>query len=122
MTARFPVGAMVDLRLELHGMQAQIRGEVRVSNPFLGIGIAFREMTDENRVRLQEMARSLLPSSRTAVAKSAGGVGRFSDGPLPVIVNPAAALQSVVEFFEEHPAMSKDEFLQTIRKSQSSIE
>lgn len=31
MTATFPVGAMVDLGLELNGLRAEVRGEVRVS-------------------------------------------------------------------------------------------
>jgi hypothetical protein len=84
-----------------------------VSYPFLG-------MTDENRVRLQAMVRSLLPSARVSVAKNSAGSVQAGEGSLPVIVNPVAALQSVVEFFEVHPVLSKEEFLRTIRKSQSS--
>ena len=43
--ATFPVGAILDLDLELNGVRAQVKGEVRVSYPFLGMGVAFREMT-----------------------------------------------------------------------------
>ena len=38
MTATFPVGARVDLSLELNGIRAETQGEVRVSYPFLGMG------------------------------------------------------------------------------------
>jgi hypothetical protein len=47
--ATFPVGAIVDLQLELNEIRAHVKGEVRVSYPCLGMGIAFREISDENR-------------------------------------------------------------------------
>jgi hypothetical protein len=59
--ATFPVGAIVDLQLELNGIGAHVKGEVRVSYPCLGMGIAFQEISDENRVRLLEMLRSVSP-------------------------------------------------------------
>ena len=65
MKATFPVGAMVDLALELNGVRAQVKGEVRISYPFLGIGIAFREVTPENQLRLEEMVYSLRPFPAT---------------------------------------------------------
>lgn len=118
MTATFPVGATVELNLELNGLQVQTRGEVRVSYPFLGIGIAFREMSGENRSRLQEMVRSLLPQLRVGVAKNSAG--SVPSGPVAVIGSPAAALQALADFFQTHMVMTKDEFLQVIRASQKS--
>ena len=41
------MGAIVDLELELNGVRAEVKGEVRVSYPFLGMGVAFRDMTVE---------------------------------------------------------------------------
>lgn len=119
MTATFPRGAIVDLNLELNGLQVHTKGEVRVSYPFLGIGIAFRDMTDENRVRLQQMVRTLLPASR-GVRVVANEIRAESESPA-VVVNPAAAIQSVMEFFELHSVMSKEQFLHTIRKSQTML-
>jgi PilZ domain len=118
MTATFPVGSIVDLNLELNGLQARTQGEVRVSYPFLGMGIAFREMTEEDRVHLQAMVRSLLPSSRVVGNRPPGDPEQPAET-LPVIVNPAAALQALVEFFDERAVMSKDEFLRTLRRSQN---
>jgi hypothetical protein len=38
---------------------------------------------------------------------------------VPLITNPAAALQGIADFFESHSILSKNEFLQVIRKSQT---
>lgn len=117
MTATFPVGAMVDLILELNGRRVNVNGEVRVSYPFLGIGVAFRDVTPESERVLQAMVVSLLSQQR-----------RPSDAPAaeppvpvsaPLITNPALALQAVADFFDSHSILSKNEFLQVIRKSQA---
>lgn len=118
MMATFPVGARVDLSLELNGIRAETQGEVRVSYPFLGMGIAFRETTEENQARLQAMVRSLLPTARVLEASPTGAIQK-ADSLLPLIVNPAAALQALVGFFENHTVMSQTEFVQTLRRSQS---
>lgn len=116
MTATFPVGAMVDLVLELSGLRAEVKGEVRVSYPFLGIGIAFRDISEENRARLREMVRTLLPSARLGISPAAKPA--TSPASLLATANPAAVMQSVVSFFEERTLLSKEEFLNLIRQSQ----
>ena len=37
---------------------------------------------------------------------------------MPIILNPAAALQALADFFEGHTLLSKDEFIRLLRKSQ----
>jgi hypothetical protein len=118
MTATFPVGAMVDLGLELQGLRAEVRGEVRVCYPFLGIGIAFREVSDDNRLRLQEMVRSLLPAVRVGMSSAAAASVAANTPGSPGVVNPAAALRAVVEFFEARQLLTKEECLQLLRKNQ----
>lgn len=51
--ATFPLGAIIDLELELNGMRTQVSGVVRISYPFPGMGVAFRDMTKENRVQIE---------------------------------------------------------------------
>jgi len=55
MKATFPVGALVDLTLDLNDVRVQVKGEVRISYPFLGIGIAFRDISPENQLHLKQM-------------------------------------------------------------------
>ena len=37
---------------------------------------------------------------------------------MPIILNPAAALQALADFFEGQTLLSKDEFIRLLRKSQ----
>ncbi len=121
MTATYPVGAVVNLGLELHGLRVDLKADVRVSYPFLGIGVSFRDVSEANQQRLRDMVRSLLPAAHRGGAQGlpAGGSGKATPG-LPVITNPTAALQALVDFFEIHPSLTPEEFVQVIRKSQAS--
>jgi hypothetical protein len=118
MTATFPVGSTVDLVLELNGVRAQVKGEVRVSYPCLGMGIAFREVSDEDRIRLHEMVRSLRPAAPEPQEAHAVELDTAPIS-LPIIVNVGAALQALVDYFERHTLLTKEEFIQVLRKSQS---
>ncbi len=115
--ATFPAGAIIDLDLDLNGVRAQVKGEVRVSYPFLGMGVAFRDLTTENRMQIQAMIDSILPAplKRSVVAEPETAVRPAS---MPIILNPAAALQALADFFEGHTLLSKDEFIRVLRKSQ----
>jgi len=63
MTATYPVGSVVNLGLALNGLHLDVKGEVRVSYPFLRIGVAFRDVSDKSVARLREMVRSLFAGS-----------------------------------------------------------
>jgi len=112
----------VNLALELSGMRVELKGEVRVSYPFLGIGVAFREVSPETQKQLQQMVRSLLPASHVGVAKvpPVGAVATPSHPSLPIIVNADAALQSLVEYFENHLDLTREVFVERVRNSQTS--
>lgn len=114
MTATFPVGSRVDLGLELHGVRFQVKGEVRVSYPLLGMGIAFTEISERDRARLRDLIEGLaLPKLiRESEANPPSHLA------LPLVVNPAAALQALVEFFEKRGLLTKEEFVQLLRHSQ----
>jgi len=90
---------------------------VRVSYPFLGIGLAFRELSAESERTLQSMVASLLAQQRTAC--NSHGTGNPTPISAPLVANPAAALEAAADFFEGHSSLSKSEFLQLIRKNQT---
>jgi hypothetical protein len=41
--ATYPAGAMLPMKLEANGVRLETKGSVRVSYPYLGMGIAFEE-------------------------------------------------------------------------------
>lgn len=114
--ATFPVGALIDMELELNGMRAQVTGEVRVSYPFLGMGVAFRNQNPESRQQVAEMVDSLRPSARRVVAQETAS--NVASASLPIILNPGAALQALADYFEKNALLSKEEFFQLLRRSQ----
>jgi hypothetical protein len=116
MTATFPVGSKVELMLELNGLRVEVNGEVRVSYPFLGIGVVFRDVSPESARILQSMVGNLLAQQRKA--SGAPAPERPSQTAAPQIANPAAALQSIADYFESHPILTKSDFLQMIRQNQ----
>jgi hypothetical protein len=115
MTATFPVGSRVDLSLELQGESVQVQGEVRVSYPCLGMGIAFTEITEQNSRRLRDLIETLAPPSLTRGGELAPAVPSLA---LPLVVNPEAALQALMEFFEKCGLLTKEEFVRVLRRSQ----
>jgi len=114
--ATFPVGALIDLELELNGIRAQITGEVQVSYPFLGRGVAFRNVSAENRRLWADMIDSVRPSIRKMPVTETGTVLPATS--LPIILNAGAALQALADFFEAHTLLPKEEFMRILRKSQ----
>ena len=117
MTATFPVGSIVDLGLELKGLRARVSGEVRVSYPLLGMGIAFRDVSAEDQLGLEEMIEQLNPLravKRNAEPEEMKPVGTA----MPVVLDPAAALRALTEFFETRGLLTKEEFVRVLRRSQ----
>jgi hypothetical protein len=115
----FPLRAKLAMKLDANGLRVEAMGEVRVVYPGLGMGISFANMSDEDRGRLQELVRSLSPTSvivspRTAPLPAASPQAQASR-PAP---NPAATLQAMQKFFEDRHVMGREEFLRILRKSQ----
>jgi hypothetical protein len=114
--ATFPVGTLLDLELELNGARAHVKGEVWVSYPFLGMGVAFRQMTAEHQLQIE----AIIETVRRTPVEAPEPVPDNSIHPasMPIILNPAAALQALAEFFEDPTVISQVEFIRLLRKSQ----
>jgi hypothetical protein len=77
-------------------------------------------MTDENEARLRDMLSTVL---RPSVIMGPGIASSLpATGPLeavPLISDPTAAIQALVEFFENRQMLMRDDFLRILRQSQS---
>jgi hypothetical protein len=62
------------MKLEANGVRVEGKGRVRVNYPYLGMGIAFMEMSEENVVRLRELLSKI---SRPTVIMGPGVLPRF---------------------------------------------
>ena len=117
--ATYPAGTLLHMKLEGHSIRVETKGKVRISYPYLGMGIAFEDMSDENAIRLKQLLASL---SRPCVIMGPGvNSPHPSTGPmegLPSIANPAAAVRALIEFFEIHQILMRDDFLKLLKKSQ----
>jgi hypothetical protein len=120
-TAAFPVGTMLALSLELNGLRVEVNGEVRVSYPFLGMGIAFREVSEENRKRLAEMVGSLAHGVKVVGRHPAAGkpASEAGAGTTAALSDPRHALEALVEFFDTRALLTREEFYGLLRDSQS---
>src|ERR1700757_4451530 len=116
--ATYPVGTVLNMKLEANGVRVESKGKVRVNYPYLGMGIAFTEMSEENVARLRELLSKI---SRPTVIMGQGIASSLpSAGPLdvPLIANPTAAL-ALTEFFENRQMLMREDFLRILRKSQN---
>jgi len=117
--ATYPAGTLLHMKLEANGIRVETKGKVRISYPYLGMGIAFEEISDENAARLKQLLASL---SRPCVIIGPGiNSPHPSTGPmeaLPPITNPEAAIRALIEFFEIHQILVRDDFLKLLKKGQ----
>jgi hypothetical protein len=118
--ATYPIGTPLHLRLEANGVRVECKAaSVRVSYPYLGMGIAFVEMSDQDRTRLKELLATI---SRPMVIMRPGFISTLpSCGPMDsaiAIPDPAAAVCALMAFFESRHMLMRDDFMTIIAKSQ----
>ncbi len=83
------------------------------------MGIAFTEMSEENRARLRELLAKISPPSVIMAPNS--GTALPVNGQLravPPISDPGAAVRALVEYFENRQMLTQEEFLRLLRTSQ----
>jgi PilZ domain len=119
--ATYPVGTILQMKLDANGVQVETKGVVRVNYPYLGMGIAFREMSEPSVARLRELLsrisrRTVGTPPGTSSALASGG----SLGLLAQIADPTSALRALAQFFENRQTLMRDDFLSILRKSQNS--
>jgi PilZ domain len=119
--ATYPVRTSLHMKMELNGLRLETNGIVRVTYPYLGMGIAFVDMSEENRERLKGLlntvtySRVIVGPGVTSIVPTCGPLGTT-----PEITNPGAAVQALEEFFQTRHLLTRDDFLKLIAKSQGS--
>jgi hypothetical protein len=111
---------MLHMRLEASGVRLETNGNVRVNYPYLGMGVAFVDMSEENLGRLHTLLAKI--SRPTAIMGPGLASSLPAGGPLeavPSIADPGAALQKLMEFFESRQMLMREDFLRILHTSQT---
>jgi hypothetical protein len=111
---------MLPMKSEASGGRLETKGNVRVSYPYLGMGVAFVKMSEEDVGRLLTLLATI--SRPTAIMGPGLASSLPAGGPLdavPRIADPGAALPALTEFFESRQMLMREDFLRILRTSQS---
>lgn len=115
----FRVGAALALTIEVNGLRVEATGQVRAAYPGLGMGISFQKLSNADRDQLSALLTRLSQASAILGVRSAA---RSVPAPLPQvapeIVDPEAALQSVIKFFDNRTVLGREDFFSILRKGQ----
>lgn len=121
--ATYPAGTVLHMKLEASGVRLETKGNVRVSYPYLGMGVAFVDMSEESLGRLHTLLAKI---SRPTTIMGPGLASSLpAGGPLeavPQVADPGAALQKLTEFFESRQMLMREDFLRILRTSQTKHE
>ena len=111
MNNTFPADTRVNLLLEVLGVRAQMRAVVRVSYPFLGMGLCFSEIEPEQQVQLEQLLATL--SVPVSVAASDGSHATCETSSQCLAdADPQIMFAELAEFFRKNVLLSRDEFHQ----------
>jgi hypothetical protein len=119
--ATYPSGTILHMKLEANGIVVESKGNVRVTYPYLGMGIAFQGMSEENQALLRRLLATISHPCvimGPGIASSLPSISTPLEA-MPTITNPQAAIQDLVEFFESRQMLMREDFLRILRKSQT---
>jgi hypothetical protein len=115
MQATSPLNSAVSLVMDVSGIRVHVKGTVRTCYPLLGMGIAFTEISDEDRLQLEEILHRLASGFSPPVPEL-----RLLTAPdLLMITNAGAALTAVATFFQNNRTLSREQFTELVGESQS---
>jgi PilZ domain len=106
MTATSAPGAEVHLAIEVSGIRFRVRGIIKTSDPCLGMGILFTEISALDREYLQNLL--LVLSSDMQNARSVVT--------LPANLNGGEAIEALAHLFATQSFATRDEFLHIIER------
>ena len=122
--ATYPVGTHLHLKFEANGVRVECKAaSVRVNYPYLGMGISFVDMSEENRKGLKDLLATI---SRPSVIVGPGFIATLpetaSSDASRAVLDPAAAIHALFVFFENRHMLTRDDFLVILTKSQATAQ
>lgn len=116
--ATYSVGTALGLKLDVNGISLQTRGVVRVNYPYLGMGIAFTQVSQESQDRLREILRAATrPTGIGKTVNVAAPPARSPLGAVPPISDSATVIHTLIEFFQQNQMLTREGFLRILWKS-----
>lgn len=116
MQATSPVDTKLDMVIEVTGIRVGVKGVVRVSYPFLGMGIAFTEIAEEDRSRFEELLGRLANGLTGPVYRAEAKFEETAPSEVAGIADPRGALKAVAAFFHEHKTLTREQFSELVEK------
>lgn len=116
MQATSPVDTEVNMVIEVKGVRVQVKGLVRVSYPFLGMGIAFTEIEPAEQARLDDLLLRLASGVPPAAGQGTEKLGESSSQDQLRISEPRRAINAVAGFFRDHSSLTRDQFFELVAK------
>jgi hypothetical protein len=103
----YPARTILHMKLKANDFRVEGKGIVRVNYPYLGMGIAFADMSAENLAQLRGLLSTI--SRPTVVMGPGTASSRASGGTLevPLISDPASAVRALTEFFENRQMLMR---------------
>lgn len=119
--ATFPPETRMELLLELNQTRVRVKAVVRVTYPFLGMGLAFTELSGEDRVLLGKLLECVAGMSQSGLdsPSTLGPEKRKMAQGIPTIQDHRAALDAVRRHFDHAENLSRERFWSLLRTSQS---
>jgi PilZ domain len=121
-----PVGTNMDMLLDLYERHFRARGVVRTSYSCLGMGIAFNEISPEDRSCLKDLLLMLSERSDGTVplpeVRSQSKEYRSGAICLPENIDAAAVLEAIVTRLQEGRSLTREEFETLIHEMRNSRE
>ena len=107
MSTTFPVDTQMGLVLEAMGIRFHTQGTIRISYPFLGMGILFTEIVADQKALLERLLTAL---AKLTNASQPEATSHNSTEDVFVGADPLPFLNELKRYFDGKPVLSREEF------------
>ena len=106
MPTTFPVETQVTLNIDAHGVRFKTRAKVRVTYPFLGMGMCFSETEPGQELQLAEILKAVVGERAVIIAQA----GHPETSAIAGSADARACVEAIFTFFRNNSTLSRDEF------------